>query len=231
MSRNNPFGNNDDDDDDFGFGNRNAPSYSRDDSNELKRLQERIGQVENDSVESTQRALRSLNEAQETGTKTAEELVRQGEQLNNIDQKLDDVDQTLTATQKNINQIKSIFGGIKNKFMGSGSKSAQSTEKFNKDRQINEKKITRTLAETSSKSANKISQKPEFETITGSDREKELNGNLDAMSAGLKNLNSLALDMKFELDRQNPLIERITDKSERTHNKIDAQDKQMARIK
>lgn len=190
-----------------------------------------MGQVENDSVESTQRALRSLNEAQETGTKTAAELVRQGEQLNNVDQKLDDVDQTLTATQKNINQIKSIFGGFKNRFMGSGSNSAKSTEKFNKDRQINQKEIKRTLADTSSKSANKIAEKPQFETITGSDREKELNGNLDAMSSGLKNLNSLALDMKFELERQNPLIERITDKSDRTHTKIDAQDKQMARIK
>lgn len=61
------------DDDDVGFGNRGtAPSYSRDDEDELKKLQMKIGQIENQSLASTQRALRSLNEATETGTKTAE---------------------------------------------------------------------------------------------------------------------------------------------------------------
>ncbi len=67
--------------------------------------------------------------------------------------------------------------------------------------------------------------------ITGSDREKEINKNLDEMSLGLKSLNSLANDMKRELDRQNPLIENITRKSEATHQRIDEQDKQMKRIK
>lgn len=70
-----------------------------------------------------------------------------------------------------------------------------------------------------------------FEAITGSEREKELNQNLDEMSIGLKNLNALALDMKFELDRHNPVIERITNKSDMVHTTIEAQDKQMKRIK
>lgn len=221
----NPF----DDDDDFGsFGNRGSAArsnYSRDDGDELKRLQERIGQTENDSVESTQRALRALNEAKETGSKTAEELVRQGEQLNNIDEKLDDVDQTLTATQKNINQVKSIFGGLKNRFMRSSS-SSNSISKQAPPKSVSTSKSKSNFNESSQQS------KPKFtETITGSDREKEINRNLDDMSSGLSELNSLALNMKFELERQNPMIERITEKSERTHNRIEHQDKQMKQIR
>ena len=70
-SRSNPFG---DDEDDIGFGNRGAPvksAYSRDNGDELKRLQAQITRTENESLESTQRALRALNEAQDTGAKTA----------------------------------------------------------------------------------------------------------------------------------------------------------------
>jgi len=223
-NRHNPF---DDDDDDMAFGNRNnqaRSNYSRDDSDELKRLQMQIGQVENESLNSTTRALRAISEAQETGAKTAQELVRQGEQLNNINEKLDDVNSTLTHTQKNINQIKSIFGGLKNRFMPS----SKSSDKL--DKQVRPEKIPKDKSKNTS-AFNETEGQGSFATITGSDREKEINKNLDEMSLGLKSLNSLANDMKRELDRQNPLIENITRKAEVTHQRIDDQDKQMKRIK
>lgn len=58
-----------------------------------------------------------------------------------------------------------------------------------------------------------------------------MNSNLDQMSLGLTALNSLARDMKFELERQDPMIERITNKSEATHGRIEDQDRQMKKIK
>lgn len=214
------------DDDDFGFGNREKSSYSRDDQNELAELQKKIGQKEEESLESTYRALRSLNEAQETGTKTAAELVRQGEQLDNIEEKLDDIDNTLSSTQKNINQIKSIFGGFKNRFLG-GSKSSNNIKEKEK------KELEKKKAQSISKSSSFNTAKPSAEhaIITGSDREKEINNNLDQMSLGLSALNSLARDMKFELERQDPMIQRITKKSESTHARIEDQDRQMKKIK
>ena len=154
------------------------------------------------------------------------ELVRQGEQLQGLDEKLDDIDHTLTVTQKNINKIKSVFGGLKNKLMF-GSSSTPSSELSKDEKKLikaNEKRLAASQSEQSIKPA-------AFETITGSDREKDINSNLDEMSRGLKNLNSLALDMKFELERQDPLIERIHNKSESVNNKIQAQDKEMKRIK
>ena len=65
----NPF--DDDDEDDFKFGNKGA-SYSKGPEEELKRLKERIGHVENESLQSSERALRSIVETREIGTKTAE---------------------------------------------------------------------------------------------------------------------------------------------------------------
>jgi hypothetical protein len=65
----NPF---QEDDDDYSFGNRqkngtNVINYE----NELKQHKQRIGQIENESLESTYRALRSINETTEIGVKTA----------------------------------------------------------------------------------------------------------------------------------------------------------------
>jgi hypothetical protein len=60
------------DDDDASFGNRNNLSRGSNPTDELSRVQQKIGHVENESLESTYRALRSLNETREIGVKTAE---------------------------------------------------------------------------------------------------------------------------------------------------------------
>ena len=101
----------DDDDDDSRFGNRNNNNDQPDD--EFKRIQEQIGHVENESLSSTQRALRALREAEEVGTNTAKELVGQGEQLERIEESMDGVNEKLNSTQKNLNQLKGFFPRIK----------------------------------------------------------------------------------------------------------------------
>lgn len=213
----NPF---DDDDDqfDYKFGNKNNNNSSNQDEDDLKQIQEKIGRIENDSLESTYRALRVLNETQEVGVATATELVRQGEKLRDIDGKLDDVNQTLTNTQKNINQIKSVFGGLRNKFFSSKSSS-------------DSKPISPITTSKSQSAMNTINQKQEskaeFQSITGSDREKELNRNLDEMSLGLNRLKALGLEMQNELDRQDPLIDRLNNKVDRTQTRITDQNAQM----
>ena len=53
-------------DDDFSFGNRKFG-----DDEELKHKYMEINRIENESLESTYRALRSLNETEEIGIKTA----------------------------------------------------------------------------------------------------------------------------------------------------------------
>ncbi len=184
--------------------------------------------MENDSLESTARALRYLNEASDVGTKTAEELVRQGEQLNNIEQRMDDVNQTLTSTQKNLNMIKSVFGGVRNKFFNW--KAYSSTDMPKKPDENKTKYEKSTMNHSASLNVIKPVQKAEFATISGSDREKEINKNLDEMSLGLSRLASLAKDMNFELDKQNNQLNRLNFKSEATHSKINDQNAQIKKV-
>lgn len=107
------FGN-DDDNAQYKFGNRAGAGVNGNaQEDELKRIHEQIGNVENESLASTQRALRALRESEEIGTKTASELVEQGEKLQRIEETLDGVDVKLDSTQKNINQLKGFFGGMK----------------------------------------------------------------------------------------------------------------------
>jgi succinate dehydrogenase/fumarate reductase flavoprotein subunit len=113
--RNGRFNNNNYEDNSelFKFGNRHLATATSPADNQVSNeesLMERVGgQVENESLESTRRALRSLNESHEVGTRTAEELVRQGEQLQRVDERLSDVNSTLTATQRNLNQVSIYF--------------------------------------------------------------------------------------------------------------------------
>ena len=159
----------------------------------------------------------------------SKELVAQGEKLDRIDERLDDVNHTLTATQKNLNSVKSVFGGIKNKFFGNWVNSYGADTKSDK----NAPKMTSSAS--SSKGFDKQKQqqeqpKAEFARITGSDREVELNKNLEDMSLGLSRLTNLAKDMSFELDRQNPIIDRIGGKVDGTNARIDSQNAQMKKI-
>ena len=150
------------------------------------------------------------------------ELVAQGEKLDRINEGLDDVNNTLIATQKDLNKVKSVFGGLKNKFIRNSHKADTKPEK-------------NALKTDSGKNVDKQKQKKEqpkaeFARITGSDREVELNKNLEDMSIGLSHLKSLAEGMSFELDRQKPVIVGIENKAYFTNNRIDDQNKQMKDI-
>ena len=146
--------------------------------------------------------------------------------MNNIDQKLDEVDHTLTQTQKNINQIKSIFGGLKNRFFG-GSSTPVPASTSKDSLQVNKTMTTSKTFAGNTSTANKADLVP----ITGSDREQEINKNLEEMSMGLSHLTSLAKDFQVELDRQDPLIGRISAKTDVTNSRINNQNAQIRKIK
>ena len=230
MNKRNPF-DDESDEREYKFGNRGSGSGAAEaGESDLKQLHERIGQAENESLESTRRALRCLNETHEVGVNTARELVRQGEQLSSLDGRLDDVNSTLTATQKNLNQIKSIFGGIANKFSSWSNKST--TKSRGATSSGSSGGATMTPSNSFVDAAPTIARGPssQFAVITGSDREQELNQNLDEMSVGLSRLASLAKDMQFELDKQNPLIDKLGGKIENTNATITHQNAQIKKL-
>lgn len=186
---------------------------------DLKQIQSRIYEVEDQSLQSTRRALRTLYDTHDVGVKTAEELVRQGEKLQGVEDRLDEANQKLDDTQKTLNKIKSVFGGFKNMMH------FKDKPKKGKDKSMPASKSMGNIG-TSSRAA----AKPDYPVITGSDKEKEINRNLTEMSRGLTGLTSLALDMQRELDRQNPTIERLNYKVPSVQDKIEDQNTQMKRI-
>lgn len=217
-----------DDDKDFKFGNKGKFTY---DEEETQQIQAKIGQIEDDSLASTQRALRMLNETEEIGNKTAQELVSQGEKLKNIDNQLDNINDNLNSTQKHINSIKSVFGGLKNRFF-----KGTSTKSIDVPKSDSSSSLAKTTSLKSSTSSQQMSQQQstsrpaDFGRITGSAREEEINKNLDEMSLGLSRLTNLAQEMQFELERQDPLINRLTPKMDITKSRIEDQNKQMKKV-
>lgn len=215
-------------DDDFKFGNRSSNNNyyggGSHDPEELKKIQQKIDYVENESLESTQRALRTLTETTQIGTETATELVRQGEKLKNMDRQLDDINDNLNATQKHINNIKSVFGGIKNRFFSKFS--STSTTDTASTKELPKSKTTNSIASSTAPPQ----PKAEFIRITNSAREQQLEENLDAISSGLSNLTSLAKEMSYELERQDPLLDRLNKKTTNLDSRVAQQNTQMKKI-
>ena len=157
------------------------------------------------------------------------ELVAQGEKLNRINEGQDDVNNTLTATQKDLNKVKSVFGGLKNKFLRNSHKVDTKPGK-NAPKTDSGKNFFLLLRKTFFCFDMQEQPEVEFARITGSDREVELNKNLEEMSKGLSHLKSLGEGMSFELDRQKPVIVGIESKAYSIKGRINDQNEQMKDI-
>lgn len=70
-----------------------------------------------ESLDSTERSRRHLENSEKIGTSTAQQLLEQREKLENTEKNLDEIHRTTQMTQRNLNSLKSFFGGMfKNKF-------------------------------------------------------------------------------------------------------------------
>uniref|UniRef100_A0A2H8TIZ2 Synaptosomal-associated protein 29 n=1 Tax=Melanaphis sacchari TaxID=742174 RepID=A0A2H8TIZ2_9HEMI len=84
------------------FGNQELENAHR----QKQQVIETTRDVEQRTLQSTERTLRLLRESENIGTATAEELVRQREQLQNTDKRLDEINSNLRVSQKHIQGIK-----------------------------------------------------------------------------------------------------------------------------
>lgn len=211
-----------------------------------EKIQEQIFASEDRQLDSTMRALRSIQESESMGVATAEELLRQGEQLNNIERKTDEINQTMTVTQKHLNNIKSVFGGIKNWWGAKKTSTAakepetkpnqlqETLEKHRSDQPVRRNPDTRgfyqeddDLDENFMKGAR---TQQYFKPVTHSAREEQLNENLGEISNGLTTLKGLALGLGDEIERQNNQLDRLGPKVGKANDRLEHQNKQMKTI-
>lgn len=211
---------------------KNTPACEseKDDGMNLKELHERIDQVEDATLESTRRAIRMLYEANGAGIKTLNELDRQEEKLKAVDRHLDDIDQKLTETQKNVNKLKSMFGGIRNKL---SFRSSKKKEEKSKKVKLSKKASANTAEDEAKAIGDKVADTlipAQFKVITGSEREKEINSNLDSMSKILTNLASMGREINDNLTRNDPLLDRLGHKIEASDTRIKNQNQEIRSI-
>ncbi|KAL1453992.1 hypothetical protein WDU94_010291 [Cyamophila willieti] len=245
------------DDDDFlklSRNNRSSSSGGNNTGNQLyndmeskkQALIEKKKEIEQQSVLSSERALRMLRESEDVGIATADELYHQREQLEQTDRRLDDINSTLKQSQKHIQGIKSVFGGIKNFLSKSKTETLSSPSTSSKPAEsVGEESDTkRDLHEAISKAKQSdqgyshpglrlrnIEDPTNDSRSTGEiDSQTILDKNLDEMVSSLGRLKGLALGLGEEIDSQNDLVENIISKSERADINIQRQNKDMNRL-
>ncbi|KAK6054569.1 SNARE domain protein [Cooperia oncophora] len=195
-----------------------------------------------ESLDSTERSRRHLENSERIGSQTAQDLLEQREKLERTERNLDEIHRTTQITQRNLNSLKSVFGGFfKNKF----SRKPQEGP----IEQMPQSKSASRLSETVGDLGGAGGSSASFSGTTGVPQttlsetsrnaikgtrweamDNQIDENLDAMSRNLRNLQRLGQDLGKEVDEQNQLLDRIQVKADRNDAIVRVQDKQMQKI-
>jgi len=185
---------------------------------DLDKYKEKINQVEDSSLDSTARTLALLKETEEMGNNTLTELNDQGEKLNRVEGNLDTINADMKKADKTLTNMEKWFG----LFTCPWNRSAQTGQ----DDSVWDKKGGEKSGGGSggppSESAHAQSGGSYVQTITGSDREKEMEENLGQIGKGLGNMKNIAMTMNQEITRQNDQIDVIQAKTVNADAKLQA---------
>lgn len=138
----NPFEDDEDDVDDETFlrnSRRNQGNSQPSFDEQIQNFQERRKEIENRTVQSTERSINILRDSEQIGIATAEELMRQREQLERTDKRLDEINASLRFSQKHINGIKSVFSSLKNYMSGKSGDQSPSSVSSSNNSQVSER--------------------------------------------------------------------------------------------
>nr|CAB3266423.1 synaptosomal-associated protein 29-like [Phallusia mammillata] len=210
-------------------------------------LTQKVEQKQGNILESTKRSLQVLEETESIGIATGQELVRQGEVLRRTENKLDKMDQDLKESDRHLRSIKSMWGAFVNKF--SKEPTPDTTPKPEERPRNGEPSSSLHNAITKSDSAydtqrdystNPVLQRQEqnrqqFYNQSESSKPEnsamsQVEENLDYMSQGLSRLKGLAIGMQDEMATQDPVIERLHEKTMKVDNKIHRTNKEMMKL-
>lgn len=221
------------------YGNQELENAQR----QKQQVIETTRDVEQRTLQSTQRTLRLLRESEDIGTATAEELVRQKEQLQNTDRRLDEINSNLRVSQKHIQGIKSIFGSFKNMLSGKSNLPLRSvsTEVEPAGPPLSNEVRRSTLSETLTQANSDLStmdQHPglrirglvDNDSTTPTEVQSTLDNNVDEILGSVTRLKGLALRLGEEIDSQNDLVENILGKADKADINMERQNKELNRI-
>lgn len=214
---------------------KNSRVRPRDDYMEQRQMYEQQRkEIEDRTLNSSQRSIGLLRETEQVGVATASELAKQREQLEKTRNQLDTINTSLKFSQRHLNGIKSMFGGLKNylsgknEFEGKMSTSSSNSEVSSlpsptADERYSSHPTTRLRNDPGY-------QKQQQQTTSNGNFNSQLDQNLEEMCDSLSRLKGLAIDLNLEIDTQNDLIDDIGNKVEDVDAKIGKQNKDMFKI-
>ncbi|XP_076630564.1 synaptosomal-associated protein 29kDa [Colletes latitarsis] len=206
-----------------------------------QQLLQRRRDIEERTLQSSERSISLLRDSEQIGAATAEELIRQREQLERTEKRLDDINSTLRFSQKHIQGIKSVFGSLKNYLSGKSLDAPIPSTKLSES-SSSESMTSPALSNSLEQVQTNIANTSPALKLRGLDDEAESNvpvrnntskifeKNLDEMSGSLARLKGLAIGLSEEIDLQNDLIDNITDKAEKTDVMLQKQNKDLTHL-
>lgn len=223
---------NDDVDDDTFL--KNSRVKPKDDYVEQRQMYEQKRKdIEDRTLNSSQRSIGLLRETEQVGVATATELAKQREQLEKTRNQLDTINTSLKFSQRHLTGIKSMFGGLKNYLAGKNDYDAKmstssSTSEVSSlpsptaDERYAHHPTTRLRSDPVQHQQQQMAGNANFNN--------QLDQNLDDMCNSLSRLKGLAIDLNQEIDTQNDLIDDISYKVEDVDIKIGKQNREMFKI-
>ncbi|XP_017866600.1 PREDICTED: synaptosomal-associated protein 29 [Drosophila arizonae] len=216
---------------------------------------ERRREIEQRTLDSTQKSLGLLYETEDVGRATAVELARQREQLEKTSNQLDEINSTLRFSQRHLNGLKSVFGGLKNYL--SGNRDAPTATASPSGSQVSQETNSNINSMSGGVGGGAIPKHPMSPTerydnhpVSGirDDRssfhqrqaqaqqraanpfQQQLESNLDEMCDNLSRLKFLATDLGTEIESQNSLLDNMNYKIESVDINLVKQNKEMNKL-
>jgi hypothetical protein len=190
---------------------------------ELQAILTETRQVQQDTLQSSRNAVKTLQETIVVADKTRDELEAQGQQLHKIGATAEQADENAQTSYDRARELHKYKGwlpfSVKQWFTGGKKKDADS-EYVSKQKQLDRE--AEKLAKAQAKAqAKRDGHSGADEAVpgtrpTGDQVEEEIDDNLDEMSRGLDHLKGVGLNMQDEIARQNVDIEHIKATTEHT---------------
>jgi hypothetical protein len=189
---------------------------------ELQAILTETRQVQQDTLQSSRNAVKTLQETVVVADKTNERLQAQGEQLKRIGATAEEADENAQEAYDKARELHKYKGflpfSVKQWFTGGKKKSADS-DYISKQRELDRaaEKLAKAEAKSKLKSQVPPTGNPDsIRTASGDQVEDEIDQNLDEMSRGLTHLKGVGLNMQTEIKKQNVDIEHIKATTEHT---------------
>jgi len=220
----------------------------------VQAIMDKRREIEERTLDSSNRSLGLLFESERAGAATAEELNRQKEQLKRTEERLDDINSTLKTSERHLQGIKSVFGGIKNYFSSrnasaaGGANSASQTNSSNttaapngnvgaagtSNAEFNSNRLNG-FENGGDRFDNRSENHPALRTRGLHENSNKsvddiLDSNLDEMSQGLGRLKGLAMNLNEELEEHNAILDRLDDKTANADWRVKKQNKDMDKL-